>query len=90
MNDEFNKLDTFMRQHRPEAKLPQKQPPTSSSLQWGIPALAVVLMVLVVSGHFWRQSELNAEAAVLAESMEWEVEIDLEEEEVGAYIALAE
>jgi len=92
MNDEFNKLDTFMRQHLPPAVNGQAKT-VPQSTPWWIPfgSLAtLVLVILVMGGVFGLENERNIEAYTLIETMEWEQEAEVDPDEVGDFLAMVE
>ena len=90
MSDEFKKLDIFMKEHRPSAiALKPVSPPKPKKpfLYAAVPAL-VVIIVSVTSIRMMKQNSLNEEALTLAETLDWNLELDAEAEEITDFVAM--
>lgn len=90
MSDEFKKLDTFMKEHRPSAMAlkPVLRPKTKKPFLYAaVPAL-VVLIVSVTSIQVMKQNSLNEEALAITETLDWNLELDSESEEITDFVAM--
>ena len=92
MKNEFEKLDSFMREHKPalESLRPMKAPPARS---WWLPisagaALAIALVVTVNIQN--RNAALEQEAVASMEALDWDMSDDELPADVTDLVALVD
>jgi hypothetical protein len=76
MKNEFEKLDTFMREHRPESSTSRSAPTSRSHFGWHLPVGITACLVAIFVTVFQvqqRQQELDLEAIAMMETLEWEM-----------------
>lgn len=91
MNDDFKKLDTFMRQNRPaELSTRSLDLPRSNRLPW-IGAITAAMIMVGVFTNVRIQQAYRAEAELaINDAIQWEYEAEDLSAEVNDMVALAE
>ena len=91
MKNEFEKLDQFMRAHKPAQIAGQNIAlPQSKSWWLKIAATCAVFAVVTVGSIQWHTKTMNAEAVALVETMEWDFTADEMPADVADIVALVD
>lgn len=92
MSDEFNKLDAFMRDHRPQSLAGQARH-VPRTTQWWIPSTVLAALLVIVLGlsiHNSREASVDNDTIALIEAMDWEAEVEGEMDEISEFVAMVE
>jgi hypothetical protein len=91
MKNEFEKLDTFMRQNRPDIiQIPQRRSPGSNDHPWLRYVLACGIAVIISIGVIKHHHDEAQSALLLAEVLSWDVTSDEFPSEVETELAMSD